>query len=103
MRQTSQIYRTARGIEIDMGKFTLQNELTPAVGNANVNARGDKLGPGGKIIQKREQLQINPLGASNQMSKKDESDIVSNNVVTKQTPIQATKKDVSNMDPEGNE
>ena len=33
-----------------------RNELTPAVGNARVNARGDELGPGGKIIRKREEV-----------------------------------------------
>jgi len=49
--QPRQIYRTARGKEIDMGKLVQQNELSIAVGNAKVNARGDKLGPGGTIIQ----------------------------------------------------
>lgn len=49
--QPRQVYRTARGKEIDMGKLVQQNELSIAVGNAKVNARGDKLGPGGKIIQ----------------------------------------------------
>ena len=33
-----------------------RNELTPAVGNARVNARGDELGPGGKILRKREEV-----------------------------------------------
>ena len=32
-----------------------RNELTP-VGNVRVNARGDELGPGGKIIRKREEV-----------------------------------------------
>ena len=49
-------YRTMQGREIDMEKLSQQHELTPAVGNAKVNARGDKLGPGGKIIQKREDV-----------------------------------------------
>jgi len=79
--QQRQVYRTARGREIDMGKFTLQNELTPAVGNAKVNARGDKLGPGGKIVSKTEQLQPSSTVIPNQIS----------------------KKDVTDMDPEGNE
>ena len=50
------VHRTMQGREIDMEKLMNQNELTPAVGNAKVNARGDKLGPGGKIIQKREDI-----------------------------------------------
>jgi hypothetical protein len=54
--QQRQVYRTAKGREIDMTKLISQNELTLAVGNMSVNARGDKIGPGGKIIAKREQL-----------------------------------------------
>ena len=50
------VHRTMQGREVDMDKLMSQNELTPAVGNAKVNARGDKLGPGGKIIQKREDV-----------------------------------------------
>lgn len=50
------VYTSVRGKEIDMEKLNLQNELLPAVGNAKVNARGDELGPGGKIIRTREQV-----------------------------------------------
>lgn len=45
-----------RGREIDMDRLQLVNEHTPAVGNAKVNARGDELGPGGKILKTREQV-----------------------------------------------
>ena len=48
-------YRSMQGKSIDMD-MRQKNELTPAVGNARVNARGDELGPGGKIIQKREDV-----------------------------------------------
>ena len=49
-------YRTMQGKAIDMDMLRQKNELTPAVGNAKVNARGDELGPGGKIIRKKESL-----------------------------------------------
>lgn len=49
-------YRTAQGKQIDMDMLRKKNELTPAVGNAKVNARGDELGAGGKIIRKREEI-----------------------------------------------
>lgn len=49
-------HRTMRGKLIDMDILRKKNELTPAIGNARVNARGDELGPGGKIIKKREDL-----------------------------------------------
>tara|TARA_B100000212_G_scaffold265420_1_gene204945 strand:+ start:250 stop:612 length:363 start_codon:yes stop_codon:yes gene_type:complete len=45
-----------QGKAIDMDLLRQRNELTPAVGNARVNARGDELGPGGKIIRKREDV-----------------------------------------------
>ena len=49
-------YRTAQGKQIDMDMLRKKNELTPAVGNARVNARGDELGPGGKIVRKHEDV-----------------------------------------------
>ena len=49
-------YRTMQGKAIDMDMLRQKNELTPAVGNAKVNARGDELGPGGQIIKKREEV-----------------------------------------------
>jgi len=49
-------YRTMQGKAIDMDKLRSQNELTPAVGNMKVNARGDEIGPGGKIVRTREQI-----------------------------------------------
>jgi len=45
-----------QGREIDMDMLRKKNELTPAVGNARVNARGDELGAGGKIVRKREDI-----------------------------------------------
>jgi len=49
-------HRTMQGREIDMEKLRNQNELMPAVGNMKVNARGDEIGPGGKILRTREQI-----------------------------------------------
>jgi len=49
-------YRTMQGREVDMDKLRSANELTPAVGNMKVNARGDEIGPGGKITRTREQI-----------------------------------------------
>jgi hypothetical protein len=48
------VYKTMQGKEIDLEKLRKKNELTLAVGNVRVNARGDELGPGGKIVKKRE-------------------------------------------------
>ena len=45
-----------QGKQIDMDLLRKRNEMTPAVGNARVNARGDELGPGGQIVRKKEDL-----------------------------------------------
>jgi hypothetical protein len=45
-----------RGKEVDMERMSLRFEKTPAVGNMKVNARGDQLGEGGKVIKTREQV-----------------------------------------------
>lgn len=49
-------YRTMQGKEIDFEKLMKEHELMPAIGNMKVNARGDELGPGGKIIRRREEI-----------------------------------------------
>jgi hypothetical protein len=50
------VYKSMQGKQVDMDLLRQKNELTPAVGNARVNAGGDELGPGGKIIRKREDV-----------------------------------------------
>jgi hypothetical protein len=50
------LHKTMRGKTIDMEILAKRNELTPAMGNARTNARGDLLGPAGKIIKKREDI-----------------------------------------------
>lgn len=49
------VYRTMQGKEIDVDKLRIKNETVLAVSNVKMNARGDELGPGGKIIRKREE------------------------------------------------
>jgi hypothetical protein len=44
------------GKKIDIDAIRLKNETVIAVGNMKVNARGDQLGAGGKIVKTRDQL-----------------------------------------------
>ena len=82
MKETQrQVYRSMQGKEVDMHKLVMQNEMTVAVGNVKVNARGDELGPGGKIIRKRE-------------------DVLNTGTQPDQINV---RKSVEDMDPEGNE
>jgi hypothetical protein len=50
---TKNTYRTAQGKTLDMGALILQNEGVRAVGNMQVNARGDRLDADNKSIQSR--------------------------------------------------
>lgn len=61
---TRKVYRTMKGKEVDMDQMLEKNQLMPAVGNVRMNARGDELGPGGKIVKKREDT-INAYYESN--------------------------------------
>jgi hypothetical protein len=50
---TKKQYRSAMGKTVDMGALQLQNETVRAVGNMNVNARGDTLNSNNQIIDKK--------------------------------------------------
>lgn len=55
-RAAGGVYLSAKGKKVDMDGLRQRNELMPAVGNVPVNARGDLLGKGGKIIKTREAI-----------------------------------------------
>lgn len=55
---TKQVYKTAQGKSLDMGSLILQHESVRAVGNMNVNARGDMLDDKNQVISTRPQ-QVN--------------------------------------------
>jgi hypothetical protein len=55
---TRKVYKSAMGKSIDLGALLLQNESVRAVGNMNVNARGDILDSANQVIdQKNRQVQ----------------------------------------------
>ena len=68
------VRRTAMGDGIDMDMLRLANENTIAVGNMKVNARGDQLGPGGKVIKTRAQVmsEHHALNMSTQLATHDD-------------------------------
>ena len=72
--------KTNRGQTIDMAGLVLQNETAVAVGNMNVNARGDKVNEKGQVVKtKTEQAQAyyqsNPKAAVKTVSIKDAVDV----------------------------
>ena len=50
---TRKTYKTAQGKTIDLGALLLQNEQVRAVGNMNVNARGDLLDGSNRVIEQK--------------------------------------------------
>ena len=48
---TSKVYRSAQGKSVDLGTIMLQNAHVRAVGNMNVNARGDRLDSNNKVLE----------------------------------------------------
>jgi len=91
------IKRTAMGKNIDMDMLRLANENTIAVGNAKTNARGDKLGPGGKVIKTRAQVmaEYNTLNMSHPMVSHDDPGIATPDAI----PAPALLQPMASHDP----
>jgi hypothetical protein len=53
---SKRVYKTANGKTINIDSILAQNEESIAVGNMRVNARGDELGPGGRIERARDKV-----------------------------------------------
>lgn len=59
--------RSMRGKVIDMARLAALNANKIALGNASMNARGDLIGPGGRVVKSQEQIAreyhaVNPKG-----------------------------------------
>jgi len=80
------VYKTMQGREVDMEKLVRQHELMPAVGNIRVNARGDELGPGGKIVRRKEDI-VNEYYEKNNNPKNVKSGIVKSKEPLIQPPV----------------
>lgn len=66
-------HKSAKGTPLDMDRLRLANEKTIAVGNMNVNAMGDLLGSGGKIIKTRAQVLAEKNKLNNSALEADDS------------------------------
>ena len=98
-QQPKQIYRSMQGKEVDMNRLVNITELTPAVGNVKVNARGDELGAGGRIVRKREDI-LREAEANKIVPYQINVRAVEESVTAKPS---TAKKNIADMDPEGNE
>jgi len=114
---TSRTYRTAQGKTVDLGQLILQNENVRAVGNMNVNARGDRLDSSNRVIdsknqqvQRQHQRQIasnvsdQPVHTSNVHARRAkqaaEEDTVESTTTTPvdTTPVDTTPVDTTSVD-----
>ena len=94
--QGRRLYRTANGKQIDLDMLISRNELTPAVGNARVNARGDELGPGGQIIKKRDDIleeyyKDHPQTVTDEVPNQGNHDVAIDQVAQPQVVVPATE------------
>ncbi len=96
-QQQKKSYQTFQGKKIDMDTLRQRNELTPAVGNARVNARGDQLGPGGKIVKNRDEV-LRDYYDEHPQAAPDEQATIEQPVEEVAEPVQtkAQKKSVEN-------
>ena len=67
-------HTSARGEQIDFDLLQSSNKETVALGNASMNANGDTIGPGGKVIRSVEDvpaaIMADPSAAYNQANPK---------------------------------
>jgi hypothetical protein len=54
--QAKVVHKSMQGRVVDIDQLRQKNEMTLAVSNVRMNARGDELGPNGQIVRKREDV-----------------------------------------------
>jgi len=97
MKQSGRkVYKSMQGKSVDMDLLRQRNELTPAVGNARVNARGDELGPGGQIIKKRDDIleeyyKDHPQTVTDEVPNQGNHDVAIDQVAQPQVVVPATE------------
>jgi hypothetical protein len=77
------IYQTAQGLQVNIDQMRILNEKSVAVGNMQVNARGDQVSRSGEIIKSRNEImkdhysrQIDPVVKYNPNKRKQAQDAI---------------------------
>lgn len=88
--------KSYRGKEVDMNRISKENEDSIALGNMRVNARGDKLGRGGKVIKTNEErvrdyYSNNPKGVKKVDLRAAKNEFVEEKKTPDPTPTQKPK------------
>ena len=91
-------FRSANGKQIDFDRIRLQNEDVIAVGNMRVNARGDELGPGGKVVKTRNERMNENYKLHSMIPKSDK--VHSSAAAAKAVQKQELASDIISKEPE---
>jgi hypothetical protein len=86
------MHTTMRGHRIDMAKLVAQNSHKRALGNANMNAKGDIIGVDGTIIVTRENVAREYHKSNPKAVKQVSLRTIDQEVVAFDTPAQAVAK-----------
>lgn len=90
---TNRVYKTANGKTLDVGALILKNEQVRAVGNMNVNARGDKIDAQGTTVVPRSR-QITRNLKKQTVNTVDEPILSSQRQIHDNVPTESTDKGI---------
>ena len=76
------MYKTMQGKMVDIEKLRATNENVQAVGNMNVNARGDVIGQGGRVVKTKAEVMKNYY-----QTPKGRAEDVPNKITKKANPV----------------
>lgn len=93
-------YRTAQGKVVDLGALQMKNENVRAVGNMNVNAKGDLLDANNQSIQARNQQVSNQYRKQVKTNVSDDAVVSSRRVTPETTVTSAVPESESAVDKE---
>lgn len=80
-------YTTAQGRKLDMSALRLKNETVKAVGNMNVNARGDIVDGQNNIIQSRSVKMANRYNKETRKNNVSDEPVVDRSKVLEEDPL----------------
>jgi len=88
------IYQTAQGLQVNIDQMRILNEKSVAVGNMQVNARGDQVSRSGEIIKSRNEImkdhysrQIDPVVKYNPNKRKQAQEAIQQEIQQQVAPL----------------
>jgi hypothetical protein len=87
------IYQSAQGLQVNIDQMRILNEKSVAVGNMQVNARGDQVSRSGEIIKSRNEImkdhysrQIDPVVKYNPNKRKQAQEAIQQEIQQQAAP-----------------